>query len=185
MGHHAGRQLRQRTPPGWSRSTRGVRNRSPRPAPGARTHPSSAGIDRRRSRLPCFMSWRSTSVSLSEGDGRSMLRHRSCCRAPSQPTGFRARHLWIKLVFSILGWLASAPPLAEAKLGGTMEDRWKALAVLTVARTSLGFQVQSVGSISPVLLADLGLNFADLGALIGLYFLPGIALTIPAGMYGK
>ena len=66
-----------------------------------------------------------------------------------------------------------------------MEDRWKALAVLTVARTSLGFQVQSVGSISPVLLADLGLNFADLGTLIGLYFLPGIALTIPAGMFGK
>lgn len=66
-----------------------------------------------------------------------------------------------------------------------MEDRWKALAVLTVARVSLGFQVQSVGSVSPVLLADLGLDFTDLGTLIGLYFLPGIALTIPAGMFGR
>lgn len=66
-----------------------------------------------------------------------------------------------------------------------MEDRWKALAVLTVARISLGFQAQSVGSVSPVLLADLGLDFVDLGTLIGLYFLPGVALTIPAGMFGR
>lgn len=66
-----------------------------------------------------------------------------------------------------------------------MEDRWKALAVLTVARVSLGFQVQSVGSVSPVLLADLGLDFTDLGTLIGLYFLPDVALTIPAGMFGR
>ncbi|MDN3563299.1 MFS transporter [Paeniroseomonas aquatica] len=66
-----------------------------------------------------------------------------------------------------------------------MQQRWKALVVLTAARTSLGFQVQSVGSISPVLLPDLGLDYVDLGTLIGLYFLPGIALTIPAGMFGR
>ena len=63
-----------------------------------------------------------------------------------------------------------------------MENRWKALAVLTLARTSLGFQVQSVGSVSPVLLPDLGLDYVALGALIGLYFLPGLVLTIPAGL---
>jgi MFS family permease len=66
-----------------------------------------------------------------------------------------------------------------------MEDRWKALAVLTLARISLGFQVQSVGSVSPVLLPDLGLDYVALGTLIGLYFLPGIALTIPAGLIGR
>ena len=30
-----------------------------------------------------------------------------------------------------------------------MEERWRALAVLTAARTSLGFQFQSVAAASP------------------------------------
>lgn len=86
-----------------------------------------------------------------------------------------------------LSGLRSTPAFLKNDIipGATMEDRWKALAVLTVARTSLGFQVQSVGSVSPVLLPDLGLDYVDLGTLIGLYFLPGIVLTIPAGLIGR
>ncbi len=66
-----------------------------------------------------------------------------------------------------------------------MQGRWLALAVLTVARASLGFQFQSVGSIAPLLIRDLGLSYADIGFLIGLYTLPGVVLALPGGMLGQ
>jgi cyanate permease len=66
-----------------------------------------------------------------------------------------------------------------------MEQRWQALAVLTAARTSMGFQFQSLAAASPVLVPDLGLGYADLGTLIGLYFLPGIVIALPGGALGR
>src|SRR5689334_6997761 len=66
-----------------------------------------------------------------------------------------------------------------------MEPRWMALMVLTAARTSMGFQFQSIASVSPGLIGDLGLTYADLGSLIGLYFMPGIVMAMPAGMLGR
>lgn len=66
-----------------------------------------------------------------------------------------------------------------------MEPRWLALAVLTLARTSMGFQFQSLASAGAPLVAGLGLSYADLGALIGLYFLPGLALALPGGLLGR
>ncbi|RZA06857.1 MAG: MFS transporter, partial [Proteobacteria bacterium] len=66
-----------------------------------------------------------------------------------------------------------------------MDARWTALTVLTAARTSMGFQFQSIGSASPLLIADLRLTYADLGTLIGLYFLPGLVLSLPAGMLAR
>ncbi|WP_270933784.1 MFS transporter [Falsiroseomonas oryzae] len=66
-----------------------------------------------------------------------------------------------------------------------MQDHWRALAVLTTARVSLGFQFQSIASVSPELVAQLGLSYADLGTLIGLYFLPGLALALPGGALGR
>ncbi len=66
-----------------------------------------------------------------------------------------------------------------------MEARWLALAVLTAARTSMGFQFQSLASAAPPLVADLGLGYAEVGSLIGLYFLPGVALALPGGLLGR
>ena len=66
-----------------------------------------------------------------------------------------------------------------------MEARWRALAILTTARTSLGFQFQSLASVSPMLVPELGLSYGDLGFLIGLYFLPGVVLALPAGAIGR
>ena len=66
-----------------------------------------------------------------------------------------------------------------------MNSRWLALGVLTVARVSLGFQFQSLASISPLLRQDFGISFADVGFLIGLYMLPGIVLALPGGMLGQ
>ncbi|MCP4301150.1 MAG: MFS transporter, partial [Gammaproteobacteria bacterium] len=59
------------------------------------------------------------------------------------------------------------------------------LAVLTTARLAMGFQFQSVGSASPFLVADLGIDYASVGFLIGLYLLPGVVLALPGGFIGQ
>jgi MFS family permease len=64
-------------------------------------------------------------------------------------------------------------------------ERWVALAVLTAARVSMAFQFQSLASVAPILVQDLGLGFADVGFLVGLYMLPGVVLAIPGGMLGE
>jgi predicted MFS family arabinose efflux permease len=64
-------------------------------------------------------------------------------------------------------------------------NRWAILAILFVARTSLGFQFQTVGSVSELLAADLGINFTQVGALIGLFMLPGLVLSLPTGYIGR
>ena len=66
-----------------------------------------------------------------------------------------------------------------------MQAHWQALTVLTVARTSMGFQFQPVASVSPDLVMQLGLTYADLGTLIGLYFLPGVVLALPGAALGR
>lgn len=66
-----------------------------------------------------------------------------------------------------------------------MEARWRALLVLAAARTSMGFQFQSLASVSPWLMTDLGLGYAELGTLIGLYFMPGILVALPGGALGR
>jgi predicted MFS family arabinose efflux permease len=63
--------------------------------------------------------------------------------------------------------------------------RWIALAVLTLARTAMGLQFQSVGAVSPLLMERLGIDNAELGVLIGLFSLPGVALALPGGMLGQ
>jgi hypothetical protein len=55
-----------------------------------------------------------------------------------------------------------------------MDDRWKALWVLSAARVAMGFQFQSVGSTAPLLLGTLGLSLADVGWLVGIYLLPRV-----------
>jgi len=66
-----------------------------------------------------------------------------------------------------------------------MDSRWVALALIFITRTSMGFQFQSIGSVGPLLVADLGLSYAQLGTLIGLYLLPGVALALVGGMIGQ
>ncbi len=49
----------------------------------------------------------------------------------------------------------------------------------------MGFQFQSIASISPFLIDELGIDYAMLGTLIGLYKLPGMVFALPGGMLGK
>jgi MFS family permease len=65
-----------------------------------------------------------------------------------------------------------------------MANRWIVLALVFVTRTSMGLQFQSVASVAPLMIADLGLSYAQLGTLIGLYMLPGAFFALPGGMIG-
>jgi predicted MFS family arabinose efflux permease len=66
-----------------------------------------------------------------------------------------------------------------------MQDRWLMLAVLFLARTTMALQFQTVASTGPFLLDALGIDFAALGVLIGLYMLPGVVIALPGGLLGQ
>lgn len=63
-----------------------------------------------------------------------------------------------------------------------MHRRWIILVVLFVARTAMGFQYQTVGSVASSLSADLHVGFAQIGTLIGLYHITGVVLSLPGGL---
>jgi len=65
------------------------------------------------------------------------------------------------------------------------EGRWVALAVVFLARVSMGFQFQSVASVGPFLAREFGLTHLQLGGLVGLYMLPGVAVAVPGGLLGR
>lgn len=48
----------------------------------------------------------------------------------------------------------------------------------------MGLQFQSVPPIAPFLMADMGMNYAQLGMLIGMFMFPGIFLALPGGLLG-
>src|SRR5438105_3332414 len=66
-----------------------------------------------------------------------------------------------------------------------MDSRWLALALIFVTRTSMGVQFQSIASVGPLIVTDLGLSYAQVGTLLGLYLLPGVALALPGGLLGQ
>lgn len=61
---------------------------------------------------------------------------------------------------------------------------WLILAVLFVARSSMGFQHQSIASGAPALQDGLGIGWDQIGLLMGAYFMAGMALAPPAGVLG-
>ncbi len=64
-------------------------------------------------------------------------------------------------------------------------NRWIILGALCVVRLGIGFQFQTVGSVAPFLVDDLGIGYSQVGTLVGLFMLPGIVLALPAGFLGK
>lgn len=66
-----------------------------------------------------------------------------------------------------------------------MAPRWRALLVLTAARTTMGVLFQSLVSVYPALAVDMPLNHGELGFLVGLYFLPGAFIALPAAAAGR
>jgi predicted MFS family arabinose efflux permease len=64
-------------------------------------------------------------------------------------------------------------------------NRWLMLGALFLARTSLGFQFQTVATVAPLLVTDMGINFTEVGTLIGFFSALGFATALPAGLAGK
>jgi predicted MFS family arabinose efflux permease len=62
---------------------------------------------------------------------------------------------------------------------------WLILALLFACRTGLGFQFQTLGSVSGSLVEQLGFSYAEIGTLIGFFMLPGLVLALPAGYAGR
>jgi len=65
------------------------------------------------------------------------------------------------------------------------KNRWVALALVFVTRSSMGAQFQALASVAPLLVADLHLSYAQIGWLIGIYMLPGMLLAFPGGVIGQ
>jgi MFS family permease len=66
-----------------------------------------------------------------------------------------------------------------------LRNRWGILAVLFTVRLSMGFQFQSIAAVAPLLGPQFHASLADIGLLIGLYFTPGVALSLPGGAIGR
>ena len=66
-----------------------------------------------------------------------------------------------------------------------MRNRWGILAVLFAVRLTIAFQFQSVAAVAPLLGHDFGVGLAEIGLLIGLYFTPGVVLSLPGGAIGQ
>src|SRR3984893_14186184 len=76
--------------------------------------------------------------------------------------------------------------VAPTSIGGeALSNRWIILAVLFVVRLTMAFQFQSVAAVAPLLGTQFGVSLADIGILIGLYFMPGVALALPGGAIGQ
>ena len=75
---------------------------------------------------------------------------------------------------------------SHQKIGAPMTaNRWVVLAALFLARSALGFHFQSVASVSPLLVEDLGIDFTEVGTLIGFFSLLGVVTALPAGFLGQ
>jgi MFS family permease len=66
-----------------------------------------------------------------------------------------------------------------------MRNRWGVLAVLFFVRSTMAVQFQSVAAVAPLLSADLGFSLADIGTLVGVYWVPVVILALPGGAIGQ
>ena len=46
----------------------------------------------------------------------------------------------------------------------------------------MAYQFQAVGSLSGFLIEDLAIDLAAIGALVGLFMLPGLLISVPSGI---
>ena len=65
---------------------------------------------------------------------------------------------------------------------GDSGSRWSALALMFLVGLAAAMHLQSVQSRAPLLVAQVGLSYAEIGVLTGVFMLPGVFLALPGGM---
>ena len=73
--------------------------------------------------------------------------------------------------------------LAWAPAASTLP--WLVLGVLFLARASAAVGYQSSGSLLPLLIPAIGINYTEAGMLVGAFLLPGVFLSLPAGWLAR
>lgn len=63
--------------------------------------------------------------------------------------------------------------------------RWHILVLLFLARVGMGLQFQTLASVGDELGVAFGLDYAEVGLLIGIFMAPGLVLALPAGFAGQ
>ena len=63
--------------------------------------------------------------------------------------------------------------------------RWVILALLVFARSGIGLQFIAIAALMPIVRMELGLNYTQVGLLLGLFMVTGIFLSIPSGMIAR
>ena len=76
-------------------------------------------------------------------------------------------------------------PMVEERPAPFLPQRWQILLVLFLARSSMAYQFQTIGSVGPFLIDGFRIDFTWLGTLIGLYMLPGAVVALPSGVIGQ
>lgn len=66
----------------------------------------------------------------------------------------------------------------------TLTNRWAVLALLFLVRLIFPIQYQQVAPLVPFMVSDMGINYAQVGMLIGAFMLPGAFLALPSGLLG-
>jgi len=60
-----------------------------------------------------------------------------------------------------------------------LRHRWFVMGIIFLARTTMATQFQPIAPVASLLIADLGISYAEVGLLIGLYVLRGTVLVLP------
>lgn len=76
-------------------------------------------------------------------------------------------------------------PRGGRNLERVIESRWFILAILFIARFALGFLFQSAGSVAPFVIGELGVDFASVGMLVGVFLLPGVVISVPSAYLSR
>ncbi|MBC7800574.1 MAG: MFS transporter [Gemmatimonadaceae bacterium] len=66
-----------------------------------------------------------------------------------------------------------------------MSGQWGFVTAVALGRVAFGYQFQAMASLGPELVTVFGLDYAALGALIGVYMAPGILVALPGGLLGR
>ena len=66
----------------------------------------------------------------------------------------------------------------------TLTNRWAVLVLSCFAHIAMGLQFQAIPAIAPFLIAEPGLNYTQVGLLIGLFLFPGAFGGLLGARYG-